>query len=673
MYAKQPAISAIALVLAAQLAARTFAAEDVMLQTIGGKIVTGIIDDGSGEGTLGTRVYRGNFLSNFRAANPGFFGLTSVSPNLPPGASGFPSNHDIYFDLLPMKVGNLKSNLLFWDGADLGGNGLGLEDVQFSVPADVNWEVRDDFNIGHFANGSDQLVIGGRIDATSSDTNPGDGIDTGMLHKHLALLLNSTTEGGMPAAGVYVLAWQSRAAGFETSDPFVFVHRTSTAFDAARNLAATWIEGNLDSMFPSILPGDYNDDELVDAGDYTVWRDLLGSSINLPNEDASPNVVDAADYDVWKANFGTSAANGTAALTSAIVPELTTFLLALVAALALPIALPRGRRPRVTNLDQLGGDTDGDFAGLVLAERQTNWAAKLVGGLSRNSDVGQFAQHDFAFSHTADHAQVCRLPSLAKDLFKNRPIRPVAHRHQDDKIIVREIYSFGLHVVRLNLAELPRLRQLGKPFGPRIDAHDLAFHFEQTTNERLRDVPGAKDDNSPRLVIVCFEIQLHDAAARHSHVALQVPLDKLRRRCVLFAQHTLSKSDRLVFHASAADGSKHQSARLDEHLGTSVLRRAADGVDHRHRHKRPAATRKFGQFLDESVRCGHRDEGSGTGRQSAGSNERRAVRSTIAVGRRDGNRSARRRLRFQLRETAQNLFTGGRQTQINPAIRRYTV
>lgn len=478
MYVKKSSISAIALVLAVQLAARTFAAEDVMLQTFEGKIVTGIVDDGSGEGTLGTRVYQGNFLSNFRAANPGFFALTSVSPNLPPGASGFPSNHDIYFDLLPMKFGNLQSNLLFWNGADLGGDGLGLEDVQFSVPVDVNWEVRDDFNIGHFATGSDQLVTGGRIDATSSDTNPGDGIDTGMLHKHLAFLLNSNFEGSTPAAGVYVTALQARAAGLETSDPFVFVHRTSTASDAARNLAATWIEGNLDSLFPSILLGDYNDDGFVDASDYTVWRDAFGSTHTLPNEYASPNVVDAADYDVWKANFGASAAaNGTGALTSAVVPEPTAFLLALATALVLTVVLRGGRQLRVTNFDQLGGDADGNFAWLVLSEWQTDWAAKRVGGLSWNSDFGQFAQHDFAFGHTADHAQICRPPSLANDLLKNRSVRAMAHRHQNHEIVVREVRHLRWHVVRLNLAELPRLRQLVEPLPTRINTNNPTFHF----------------------------------------------------------------------------------------------------------------------------------------------------------------------------------------------------
>lgn len=340
---------AVALALAAAITARAFAAEDVMLQTVIGKIVTGIIDDSSGEGTLGTRVYRGNLLSNFRASNPGFFSLNSVSPNLPLGASGFPAQHDIHFDLLPMKVGSLTSNLLYWNGAELGGNGLGMEDVQFSVPANVGWEVRDDFNVGYVATGSDQKIIGGRIDTTSSDTNPGDGIDTGMLHKHLALLLNSTIEGGTPASGVYVLAWQARAAEFESSDPFVFVHRTSTASDTVRDLAATWIEANLEAMFPTLLPGDYNDDGFVDAGDYTVWRNALGANLALPNENASPSVVDAADYEVWKANFGTT--SGAGALAGSVVPETSTLLLALVAATAVPLAVSGRRRLLVTNLD----------------------------------------------------------------------------------------------------------------------------------------------------------------------------------------------------------------------------------------------------------------------------------------------------------------------------------
>jgi hypothetical protein len=57
------------------------------------------------------------------------------------------------------------------------------------------------------------------------------------------------------------------------------------------------------------LQGDLNHDGTVDAADYTVWRDGLGSRYTLD------------DYSVWKANFGQSATGGAAAGSKAAVPE----------------------------------------------------------------------------------------------------------------------------------------------------------------------------------------------------------------------------------------------------------------------------------------------------------------------------------------------------------------
>jgi hypothetical protein len=52
------------------------------------------------------------------------------------------------------------------------------------------------------------------------------------------------------------------------------------------------------------LAGDYNDDGVVDAADYTTWRDSLENGTPLVNETASPGTVDEEDYAAWKANFG---------------------------------------------------------------------------------------------------------------------------------------------------------------------------------------------------------------------------------------------------------------------------------------------------------------------------------------------------------------------------------
>lgn len=60
------------------------------------------------------------------------------------------------------------------------------------------------------------------------------------------------------------------------------------------------------------LPGDFNGDGLVDAADYTLWRDNLGGAFDLAgNGDesgASQGLVDQQDYLLWRANFGASSA-----------------------------------------------------------------------------------------------------------------------------------------------------------------------------------------------------------------------------------------------------------------------------------------------------------------------------------------------------------------------------
>jgi hypothetical protein len=81
------------------------------------------------------------------------------------------------------------------------------------------------------------------------------------------------------------------------------------------------------------LSGDYNGDGVVDAADYTVWRDMLGSTTNLAVDGDGDNQIDAGDYDVWKNNFGASvAAGGSGASANAAVPEPATLVLFLLAA-----------------------------------------------------------------------------------------------------------------------------------------------------------------------------------------------------------------------------------------------------------------------------------------------------------------------------------------------------
>ena len=59
---------------------------------------------------------------------------------------------------------------------------------------------------------------------------------------------------------------------------------------------------------PPAVFGDYNLDNSVDAADYVLWRNTLGTNVpQFSGADGSGNgVVDQDDYVVWRAHFGLS-------------------------------------------------------------------------------------------------------------------------------------------------------------------------------------------------------------------------------------------------------------------------------------------------------------------------------------------------------------------------------
>jgi endoglucanase len=63
----------------------------------------------------------------------------------------------------------------------------------------------------------------------------------------------------------------------------------------------------LQPYFANNLDGDYNFDGVVDAADYTVWRNSLGQTGAGLNADSNlDGVIDAIDYGAWKSNYGNS-------------------------------------------------------------------------------------------------------------------------------------------------------------------------------------------------------------------------------------------------------------------------------------------------------------------------------------------------------------------------------
>lgn len=82
-----------------------------------------------------------------------------------------------------------------------------------------------------------------------------------------------------------------------------------------------------------IEPADYNGDGLVDAADYTVWRDTQFSTTDLRADGNGDGVVNVMDYDLWLGGYGFKT------LSPASVPEPST-----IALLAMAFLSHRRRR-----------------------------------------------------------------------------------------------------------------------------------------------------------------------------------------------------------------------------------------------------------------------------------------------------------------------------------------
>lgn len=120
---------------------------------------------------------------------------------------------------------------------------------------------------------------------------------------------------------------------------------TPFTFDAAAGMAVLedWTAGEawlaIVRTAAAALPGDYDDNGVVDGGDFLAWQRTSGSGTPLPNETASPGIVDAEDLNVWKQHFS---ANNTTSSTVAQVPEPSAFIVA-VSAVAATLITARGR------------------------------------------------------------------------------------------------------------------------------------------------------------------------------------------------------------------------------------------------------------------------------------------------------------------------------------------
>jgi hypothetical protein len=84
------------------------------------------------------------------------------------------------------------------------------------------------------------------------------------------------------------------------------------------------------SALPNV-PGDYNGNRVVDAADYTIWRDHLGQTgaTAAQGDGTGDGSVTVADFDYWKLRFGNTSGSG-GGIVQGGVPEPSSMLLVVI-------------------------------------------------------------------------------------------------------------------------------------------------------------------------------------------------------------------------------------------------------------------------------------------------------------------------------------------------------
>jgi hypothetical protein len=112
--------------------------------------------------------------------------------------------------------------------------------------------------------------------------------------------------GYVPAVGTTfdLLDWGSLSGAFSSLD-------LPQIFGRAWNTSSLYFNGQISLTSAAQLPGDYNNDGTVNAADYAIWRDTVGSTTNLAADGNFSGAIDDGDYNLWRANFGASLGSGT--------------------------------------------------------------------------------------------------------------------------------------------------------------------------------------------------------------------------------------------------------------------------------------------------------------------------------------------------------------------------
>lgn len=142
-------------------------------------------------------------------------------------------------------------------------------------------------------------------------------------------------------------AGTEQGTGFSLSNPDTVPHQPiallGTPFTAGDPRLGTF---TFTRNFIGRPVGDFNDDSVVDALDYVVWRDSNGElGVNLPADGNLDGKIDSGDYGIWLGHFGQTVSRGNGAgLSPSTAPEPTS--IAMFCTAILLIAARRHRQAR---------------------------------------------------------------------------------------------------------------------------------------------------------------------------------------------------------------------------------------------------------------------------------------------------------------------------------------
>jgi autotransporter-associated beta strand protein len=363
----------------------------VITAPLGGDVVTPVVWQGALSGTAGTlSLYGNNTFSggvnlnttarlNFNGANSfgtgpirwGFTGGTATSFALAAPAAGSPIT--IANTMFTKSASTLTmvdfAQPVTWNGAWTLATGNSTLDIQSGVdttisgiisgangtsaltklsPGKLTLSGTNAFAGGTTVSGGTLEVSGGLAtfgagNVSASGANSLLAIDSGVADA----ISNSATLSLSNNATFHLGAGVNERVGFLSLDTALQPNATygSSQSNAAIKLDMYFSGPGILTVGPSILPGDYDNDGIVNATDYVVWKKNIGQpSQTLPN-DTTGVIVGQLQYDLWRSNFGNTSpvpGSGVAGVVSAVPEPSSVALLTLGLAVFTAITVARG-------------------------------------------------------------------------------------------------------------------------------------------------------------------------------------------------------------------------------------------------------------------------------------------------------------------------------------------